>query len=82
MTQAIEAFENALRLNPKIDRAWYGLGLALASLGRHEESAQALDRAATLQPMNPYAWYELGMAYYTLESPRQTRRSHCASEPV
>jgi tetratricopeptide (TPR) repeat protein len=45
---AIEAFERATRLNPKIDRAWYGMGLALGSLGRHEESADALGRRKKL----------------------------------
>ncbi|CAN0119922.1 unnamed protein product, partial [Phaeothamnion confervicola] len=64
--RAITAFRDALRRDQKIDRAWYGLGLALGSLGRHEESAEALERAASLQPMNGHAWYELGMAYYTL----------------
>jgi len=62
------AFRGALRKDPKIDRAWYGLGLALGSLGRHAESAEALGEAAALQPMNPHAWYELGMAYHTLNS--------------
>ena len=55
-----------MRHDQKIDRAWYGLGLALGSLGRHEEASEALERAASLQPMNGHAWYELGMAYHTL----------------
>ena len=42
--------------------------LALSTLGRHEEAAQALEQAAHLQPMNGHAWYELGMAYHTLDS--------------
>jgi len=64
---AIKAFKDALRLDPKLDRAWYGLGLALESLNRHEEAAEALHEAATLQPMNAHAWYELGMVYHTLK---------------
>ena len=43
----------AMRLRPALDRAWYGLGLAYAALGRHREAAEALKQAATLQPMNP-----------------------------
>ncbi len=50
--KAIHEFREATRLNPKIDRAWYGLGLAHARLGRHREAAEALEQAATLQPMN------------------------------
>ena len=64
--QAIAAFQGAVRRDPKINRAWYGLGLALGSTGKHEESAQALERASALQSMNGHAWYELGMAYHTL----------------
>jgi tetratricopeptide (TPR) repeat protein len=71
LEQAIEAFRTATRLNPKLDRAWYGLGLAHAALGNHEEAAKALHEAATLQPMNPHAWYHLGMAYHTLHNPEK-----------
>jgi tetratricopeptide (TPR) repeat protein len=64
--KAVDAFEQAVRLDPKLDPAWYGLGLALATLGRHAEAARALEEAARLQPMNGRAWYQLGMAYHTL----------------
>ncbi len=70
---ALQAFREAVRLNPKLDRAWYGLGLALARLGRHEEAAEALERAAELQPMNGEAWYQLGMAYHVLAQPERLR---------
>jgi len=55
-----------VRLKPKMDRAWYGLGLCLGSLGNHEEAANAMQRAAELQPMNGFAWYHLGMAHHAL----------------
>jgi len=63
---AIAAFREAVRLQPSVDRAWFGFGLSLAALGRHAEAAEALKEAARLQPMNPHAWYALGMAYHTL----------------
>jgi tetratricopeptide (TPR) repeat protein len=34
--EAETAFRQALALDPKLDRAWYGLGLALIRQGRHE----------------------------------------------
>jgi tetratricopeptide (TPR) repeat protein len=58
-----------VELRPNIDRAWYGMGLALAALARHHEAAAALEEAARLQPMNPYAWYHLGMAYHVSGQP-------------
>jgi tetratricopeptide (TPR) repeat protein len=63
---AIEAFERAVERNRKLDRAWYGMGLALAAIGRQEAAADAFERAAELQPMNGHAWYELGMAHFAL----------------
>jgi len=69
--KAIAEFGEAIRLNPKIDRAWYGMGLSHAALGQHGEAAKALHEAATLQPMNPHAWYQLGMAYRTLNQPEK-----------
>jgi len=62
-----------VRLNKAIDRAWYGMGLAHAHLGRHEEAAAALHEAAALQPMNPHAWYALGMAYHALNRPAKVK---------
>src|SRR5438552_11805271 len=55
--KAVHEFREATRLNSKIDRAWYGLGLAHAALGRHHEPAEALEQAATLQPMNHHPCY-------------------------
>ena len=72
--KAISAFQNAVRLKPLIDRAWFGMGIAFAALGRHAEAAKALEEAAALQPMNPHAWYNLGMAYHTLENQQKVRQ--------
>jgi tetratricopeptide (TPR) repeat protein len=74
--KAIAAFEKAVALNPRLDRAWYGMGLAHAVLGRHDKAAKALERAAELQPMNPFAWYNLGMAYAELGERRKLKETH------
>ena len=64
----------AVRLRPAIDRAWFGMGLSLAALGRHAEAAEALEEAARLQPLNPHAFYALGMAYHTLGRDDKVRK--------
>jgi Flp pilus assembly protein TadD len=74
--RAIQAFERAVALAPKLDRAWYGMGLAHAVLGRHDRAAVALERAGQLQPMNPFAWYNLGMAYAALGERQKLREAH------
>lgn len=71
--QAIEAFREAVRLKPTLDRAWYGMGLAHGALGRHEEAARALEEAGRLQPMNAHAWYALGMAYHHAHQPDKVK---------
>lgn len=71
--QAIEAFREAVRLKPALDRAWYGMGLAHGALGQHEEAARALEEAGRLQPMNGHAWYALGMAYHHAHQPDKVK---------
>jgi hypothetical protein len=58
------------RTRPKLDRAWYGLGLVLIRLGRHDEAVKALERTTKLQPMSPYGWYQLARVHMD----RQARR--------
>lgn len=71
--KAVEAFREAVRLKPTLDRAWYGMGLALGALGQHQEAAKALEEAARLQPMNGHAWYALGMAYHHAHQPEKVK---------
>lgn len=71
--KAVEAFREAVRLKPTLDRAWYGMGLALGALGQHQEAAKALEEAGRLQPMNGHAWYALGMAYHHAHQPEKVK---------
>lgn len=71
--RAVEAFREAVRLKPTLDRAWYGMGLALGALGQHHEAAKALEEAGRLQPMNGHAWYALGMAYHHAHQPEKVK---------
>jgi tetratricopeptide (TPR) repeat protein len=57
------AFRSALELDPKLDRAWYGLGLTLIRLRRLDEAVKALKRNTQLQPMSPYGWYQLARVH-------------------
>jgi len=43
----------AVRLEPKFDRAWYGLGLSLAAQDNHAEAVQAIERAAAAPADEP-----------------------------
>lgn len=68
------AFRQAIALDPKLDRAWYGLGLALVCLGRLDEASTALKRNTELQPMSPYGWYQLARVNMDRSQPDEARR--------
>ena len=71
--EAIESFRRALELSPRLDLAWYGLGLAQAALGEHREAMEAFERAARMQPMSAPVWYQLGMAAHHARDPERLR---------
>jgi tetratricopeptide (TPR) repeat protein len=60
---ALAHMQDATRLDPSLDLAWYGSGLILAALGRHAACAGALEEAVRLQPFNGAASIALCRAY-------------------
>jgi tetratricopeptide (TPR) repeat protein len=66
------AFRRALDLDPRLDRAWYGLGLTLIRLRRFDEAAKALKKNTQLQPMSPYGWYQLARVHMERAEPHET----------
>ena len=69
LTEAEGAFKHAIRLDPKLDRAWYGLGLVLIRLGRNDEALVALERNTALQPMSPFGWYQRARLHMNRHEP-------------
>jgi tetratricopeptide (TPR) repeat protein len=66
---AIQVFQQATQRFPNSPRLWIGLGMALYSRGRYEESIKALLTAADLNPTDPRCYLFLSKAY--LSSPAQ-----------
>ena len=60
------AFRRALELNPKHDRALYGVALSLIATRRLEEAVAPLKQNTKLQPMSPYGWYQLARVQFEL----------------
>lgn len=52
--QAEEALRFAISLEPKIEAAYYNLGLVLAAAGRPEDAKRAFRRARDLAPQSPF----------------------------
>src|SRR5689334_1866506 len=57
-TEALKAFEQALRLNPNQSEAWFGRGEALYALQRYEDAIAAYRQALKLNPQSIAAWGE------------------------
>lgn len=66
---AIQVFQQATQRFPNSPRLWIGLGMALYSRGKYEESIKALLTAADLSPTDPRCYLFLSKAY--LSSPNQ-----------
>lgn len=66
---AIQVFQQATQRFPSSPRLWIGLGMALYSRGRYEESIKALLTAADLNPTDARCYLFLSKAF--LSSPNQ-----------
>ena len=65
--QAGVAFRSALTIDPRMDRAWYGLALVLMDSRLFEGAADALEKNTALQPMSPHGWFKLAQVRQALE---------------
>ncbi len=63
---ALDAFREAVRLNPADAGALYNMGFMLDLLGRHEEALAAYSSVVRLKPDYADAWSNLGMTAYLL----------------
>jgi len=64
--EAIEAYQQAVAIDPKQTYAYYGLGNALDTLGRHKEAIEAYQQAVAIDPKFVHAYNALGNALDTL----------------
>ena len=60
--EAVKAYEEAIRLNPKDADAWIGKGSALGKQGKYDEVIKAYEEAIRLDPKLAMAWYNKGNA--------------------
>jgi len=60
--EAIQAYDEAIRLDPEMAMAWYNKGNALYVLGKYDEAIQAYDEAIRLDSEFASAWNNKGVA--------------------
>jgi tetratricopeptide (TPR) repeat protein len=66
ITEAIEAYKNAVRIKPAYVEAYYNLGNACSALGRYTEAIEVYKQAIRIQPDLIDAHNNLGIAYCAL----------------
>jgi tetratricopeptide (TPR) repeat protein len=59
---AIQAYDEAIRLDPDNDDAWRLKGLTLDKMGRYDKAISAYDQALLLNPYVADTWYQKGLA--------------------
>ena len=64
-TEAIEAFVQAIKVDPNHADAYVGLGNTFGKLGRHKEAEQAAKQAIKIEPDLAEAYSILGAAYFS-----------------
>lgn len=60
---AIEAYQQALRINPENAGAWYFLGSSYSKVGQSTKAIEAYQQALHINPEDADVWYMLGVAY-------------------
>ena len=63
---AIQAYDEAIRLDPKRAEGWNHKGITLYQQGKHEEAIKAFDEAIKLQPKSASIWNDKGLALLEL----------------
>ncbi len=60
--EALLCYENALKVNPEYEVAWFNKGKAEMKLGRYEAAAESFTRAVDIKPEFSDAWFQKGKA--------------------
>lgn len=64
--EAIEAYDQALKINPEDAMAWRDKGIALSKITLYKEALEAYDQALKLDPEDVDAWNNKGIALANL----------------
>ena len=61
--EAIEAFQQVLRLDPRNAHAYNNISFVYGKMGQHSEALDAARKALEIQPDNAYAYGRLAFSY-------------------
>ncbi len=70
-SQALQAYEEVLRLDRLNFHAWNGKGTALYKQGNYRKALEAYQRATEIEPSNAVTWVSAGLAFNRLQRYQQ-----------
>ena len=70
-SQALQAYEDALRLDPRNFYAWNGKGTALYNQGNYRKALEAYQRATEIDSNNAVVWVSAGLVLNRLQRYQQ-----------
>ncbi len=75
-TDAWEAYNRAINLNPNDHIVWCSLGVLYYSFGQYREALGMFCRAIKLEPTMPEAWYNVGALYDMLDQTEDAQKAY------
>jgi S-layer protein (TIGR01567 family) len=69
--EAIEAFDESIRIDPEYKWAWHDKGFALYKLGRHNEAIRAFDEAIKRKPESWAPWLMKSLSFDALGNSKE-----------
>jgi serine/threonine protein kinase len=66
-SQALAAYEEALRMDERNFHAWNGKGTALYNQGNYKKAYEAFQHATEIDPNNPVVWVSAGLSLNRLQ---------------
>jgi serine/threonine protein kinase/uncharacterized protein HemY len=70
-SQALQAYEEALRMDPANFYAWNGKGTALYNQGNYRKAFEAYEHATEIDPSSAVVWVSAGLALHRLQRYQQ-----------
>ena len=61
--EAINCYDQSIKLDPKNAGVWNNRGLSFDNLNRHQDAIQCYNKALKINPQNFHAWCNLGISF-------------------
>ncbi len=71
--EALQAFEQAIQIDPNYVRAVHGRGVILVQMKEYQKAQESFEQACKLAPDNAKIYLDLGELYYILEDYEKAR---------